>query len=70
MADDSGVAAIEYALLASLLSIAGIAWLDAFAWSLSAMFDAVSTELSDAAQTIAGDPPAAPLADPPPDHDD
>lgn len=53
--DESGATAIEYGLIAALVSVAGIVALDAMGSSLSAMFDAVSTKL-DGAVTSSGTP--------------
>ena len=49
--DDSGATAIEYGLIAALVSVAGIAALTAMGGSLKAMFTAVSTELNTAVGT-------------------
>ena len=50
IADESGATAIEYGLIAALVSVAGIVALDAMGSSLSAMFTAVSTKLDGAVQ--------------------
>ena len=46
--DDSGATAIEYGLIAALVSVAGITALTAMGTSLSAMFDTVATALQTA----------------------
>ena len=46
--DDSGATAIEYGLIAALVSVAAIGALTAMGNSLSAMFTTVSTALSTA----------------------
>jgi pilus assembly protein Flp/PilA len=46
--DDSGATAIEYGLIAALVSVAAIAALTAMGGSLDAMFSAVSTALNGA----------------------
>ncbi len=46
--DDSGATAIEYGLIAALVSVAAIGALTAMGNSLSTMFDTVSTALSTA----------------------
>jgi pilus assembly protein Flp/PilA len=46
--DDSGATAIEYGLIAALVSVAAIGALTAMGQSLSAMFTTVSTALSTA----------------------
>ena len=46
--DESGATAIEYGLIAALVSVAAIAALSAMGNSLSAMFQEVSTELNGA----------------------
>ena len=46
--DESGATAIEYALIASMVAIAGIAALNAFGASLSNMFIYVSTTVTSA----------------------
>jgi pilus assembly protein Flp/PilA len=48
-ADESGATAIEYGLIAALVSVAGIAALTAMGSSLETMFNRVSNELSGAA---------------------
>ena len=49
-ADESGATAIEYGLIAALVSVAGIAALNAMGESLEEMFETVSTELDTAVQ--------------------
>ena len=46
--DENGATAIEYGLIAALVSVAAITALTAMGDSLSAMFNAVSSELSTA----------------------
>ncbi|GAB6053822.1 Flp family type IVb pilin [Magnetospira thiophila] len=46
--DDSGATAIEYGLIAALVSVAAIGALTAMGGSLSAMFTSVSGELQTA----------------------
>lgn len=46
--DDSGATAIEYGLIAALVSVAAIAALSSMGNSLKAMFEAVSGALSTA----------------------
>ncbi len=46
--DDSGATAIEYGLIAALVSVAAIGALTAMGDSLSTLFDTVSTALSTA----------------------
>ena len=46
--DENGATAIEYGLIAALVSVAAITALTAMGDSLSAMFNAVSTELDTA----------------------
>ncbi len=48
MKDDSGATAIEYGLIAALVSVAAIGALTAMGNSLSTMFGTVSTALSTA----------------------
>lgn len=47
-ADESGATAIEYGLIAALVSVAAITALKAMGTSLNTMFTAVSTALSTA----------------------
>ena len=46
--DDSGATAIEYGLIAALVSVAAIAALTTMGQSLKAMFESVSNALSSA----------------------
>ena len=46
--DESGATAIEYGLIAALVSVAGITALDALGTSLTNMFTTVSSEISSA----------------------
>jgi len=46
--DESGATAIEYGLIAALVSVAGITALSLMGDSLTAMFEKVSTELQSA----------------------
>ncbi|MCZ6603764.1 MAG: Flp family type IVb pilin [Alphaproteobacteria bacterium] len=46
--DESGATAIEYGLIAALVSVAAIAALSALGGSLNTIFSTVSTTLSDA----------------------
>ena len=46
--DESGATAIEYGLIAALVSVAAIVALKAMGTSLDTMFKSVSTELNDA----------------------
>ncbi len=48
MNDESGATAIEYGLIAALVSVAAIAALTAMGTSLNTMFTAVSTALTGA----------------------
>ena len=47
--DESGATAIEYGLIAALVSVAAIAALGAMGQSLKGMFEIVSSELNTAA---------------------
>ena len=51
LADESGATAIEYGLIAALVSVAAIAALGAMGDSLNSIFGVVSTELDTAANT-------------------
>ncbi len=51
-ADESGATAIEYGLIAALVSVAGIVALQAMGGSLKDMFQAVSTQLDNAVESI------------------
>jgi pilus assembly protein Flp/PilA len=57
--DESGATAIEYGLIAALVSVAAIGALTAMGTSLNDLFGVVSGELDDAA-TAAQTPPATP----------
>ena len=46
--NESGATAIEYGLIAALVSVAGITALNAMGDSLETMFETVSTELNNA----------------------
>ena len=48
LADESGATAIEYGLIAALVSVAGIVALEAMGTSLSDMFGVVSSKLDGA----------------------
>lgn len=48
IADESGATAIEYGLIAALVSVAGIVALEAMGQSLSDMFTKVSSKLEGA----------------------
>lgn len=50
--DESGATAIEYGLIAALVSVAAITALKAMGSSLNTMFSTVSSELDDAVQGI------------------
>jgi len=54
LSDDSGATAIEYGLIAALVSVAAIAALSAMGTSLDAMFSAVSTALDGAVTASSG----------------
>ena len=51
IADESGATAIEYGLIAALVSVAGIFALQAMGTSLSKMFGTVSSQLNGAVQS-------------------
>ena len=51
--DESGATAIEYGLIAALVSVAAIAALSALGTSLREIFQVVSTELGEAADGAA-----------------
>ena len=55
IADESGATAIEYGLIAALVSVAAIAALQALGGSLNSIFGTVSTTL-DAADASVGGP--------------
>jgi pilus assembly protein Flp/PilA len=48
IADESGATAIEYGLIAALVSVAGIFALQAMGTSLSTMFETVASKLNGA----------------------
>jgi pilus assembly protein Flp/PilA len=48
IADESGATAIEYGLIAALVSVAGIVALEAMGTSLRNMFETVSSKLNGA----------------------
>ncbi len=48
LSDESGATAIEYGLIAALVSVAAIAALGSLGNSLGVMFNSVATELGDA----------------------
>lgn len=50
LSDESGATAIEYGLIAALVSVAAIGALGAMGDSLEEIFGVVSNELSDAAE--------------------
>lgn len=52
--DESGATAIEYGLIAALVSVAAIAALELMGQSLIQIFTTVQTELTDAAATAGG----------------
>ena len=52
--DESGATAIEYGLIAALVSVAAIAALTAMGTSLETMFNRVSNELSGAVNNSGG----------------
>ena len=52
--DETGATAIEYGLIAALVSVAAIAALEAMGTSLISIFTTVQTELTDAAATAGG----------------
>ena len=54
--DESGATAIEYGLIAALVSVAAVAALQSMGSSLSAMFSNVSTTLNQAVQQGGGGP--------------
>ena len=60
--DESGATAIEYGLIAGLVSVAAIGALSAMGGSLDTMFSAVSDQLNAAVQGM----PAVPPPPPPP----
>lgn len=54
LSDESGATAIEYGLIAALVSVAAIAALQSLGGSLEAIFGVVSDELSNAATNATG----------------
>lgn len=54
LSDESGATAIEYGLIAALVSVAAIAALQSLGGSLESIFNVVSTELEDAAANAQG----------------
>jgi pilus assembly protein Flp/PilA len=54
LSDESGATAIEYGLIAALVSVAAIAALQSLGGSLESIFGVVSNELSDAAANATG----------------
>jgi pilus assembly protein Flp/PilA len=52
--DESGATAIEYGLIAGLVSVAAIAALTAMGGSLTTIFGVVSTNLDNAAASASG----------------
>ena len=50
--DESGATAIEYGLIAALIAVGIIAAATALGGSLSGLFEAISTQLSDATDDI------------------
>ncbi len=52
--DESGATAIEYGLIASLVSVAGIVALEAMGSSLRSMFQTVSSQLDGAVASSQG----------------
>ncbi|MGF1608984.1 MAG: Flp family type IVb pilin [Kiloniellales bacterium] len=54
VADESGATAIEYGLIAALVSVAAITALQAMGGSLVEIFTVVSDELEDAAASAGG----------------
>jgi len=55
--DESGATAIEYGLIAALVSVAAIGALEAMGDSLDGMFTSVSTKLDDAVAAGGGGTP-------------
>jgi pilus assembly protein Flp/PilA len=51
--DDSGATAIEYGLIAALVSIAGVSALELMGQSLTTLFTTVSDKLDNAVQAAA-----------------
>lgn len=61
--DESGATAIEYGLIAALVSVAAITALTAMGESLASMFGFVSTELEKAVDTAGAGPDDPPVED-------
>lgn len=55
LSDESGATAIEYGLIAALVSVAAIAALGSLGNSLGTMFNSVANELSDAVENSTAD---------------
>ena len=55
--DESGATAIEYGLIAALVSVAAIAALEQMGTSLVSIFSKVSSELEGAVQSATPSPP-------------
>ena len=56
MRDETGATAIEYGLIAGLVSVAAIAALSAMGGSLQSIFGVVKTQLDSAAASATGTP--------------
>jgi len=56
IADESGATAIEYGLIAALVSVAAIAAMTSMGSSLTTIFENVSTTLGNAAPSTGGTP--------------
>jgi len=56
--DESGATAIEYGLIAALVSVAAIVALQTMGTSLNAIFTVVSDNLQDAADSASGTTPS------------
>lgn len=54
VSDESGATAIEYGLIAALVSVAAIVALNSMGGSLRSMFTTVSTQLNNAAPATGG----------------
>ena len=54
MGDESGATAIEYGLIAGLVSVAAIGAMSAMGESLTSIFGVVQGELQDAAASVTG----------------
>ena len=54
LTDESGATAIEYGLIAALVSVAAIVALTALGTSLKTIFNIVAVELTDAAASAGG----------------